>query len=236
MTSKAHPYAGDALAVRIACDNPKMRYNWPIEMLTAITSVEPGLPMEEPPITVLLEAARGGDAAATDSLFNAVYSELRTIARSNRRRWRGNSTMNTTALIHEVFIRFAGNDADNFANRTHFFATASKAMRQVLVNYARRQNAVKRGGDVLMVTLDEDVFSTETSAAELLQLHQVLSTLETENPRRASIIECRVFGGMTIEEVAEALKISPATVKREWTVGTAHLYQLLHDDSLDDPL
>jgi RNA polymerase sigma factor (TIGR02999 family) len=201
--------------------------------LDPATPIDLGSPMEKAPITLLLDAARSGDDAATESLFNAVYTELKIIARSNRRRWRGNQTMNTTALIHEVFIRLAGSDNSNFANRTHFFATASKAMRQVLVNYARKQKASKRGGDALVVTLDETIFATETSAEELLELHQLLADLEADNKRRAQIVECRVFGGMTVQEVAEALSISTATVKREWKIGTASLYKKMHMDFVE---
>jgi RNA polymerase sigma factor (TIGR02999 family) len=191
--------------------------------------------MSNTPITLLLDAARDGDAAATETLFNAVYAELRILASSNRRRWRGNQTMNTTALIHEVYVRLAGQEIAEFANRSHFFATASKAMRQVLVNYAEKQRAAKRGGDAMRVTLDETVFATQASAEELLYLHQILTDLGAENQRRCEIIECRIFGGMTIEEVAEALGISPATVKREWTLGTASLYRIMHGDDGGEP-
>ena len=193
-------------------------------------AVELKTPSEGLSITVLLDAARNGDSDATESLFAAVYSELKVLARSNRRRWRGNQTMNTTALIHEVFIRLAGTNSPDFANRTHFFATASKAMRQVLVNYARDQKAKKRGGDALVVTFDESIFATETSAEELLEVHQLLSELESENSRRARIVECRIFGGMTVDEIAGALGISAATVKRDWKLGTTRLYQLMSGD------
>lgn len=203
------------------------RYYRKIRQPSVKSKLEPGAPMNDSPITVLLDAASKGDPAATDSLFAAVYSELKVLARSNRRRWQGNRTMNTTALIHEVFIRLSGNRSHDFANRTHFFATASKAMRQVLVNYARDQKAKKRGGDALIVNLDESILATETSAEELLEVHQLLSKLETENARRARIVECRVFGGMTVDEVAELLGISPTTVKREWRTGTTWLYQLM---------
>ncbi|HNP62953.1 MAG TPA: ECF-type sigma factor [Woeseiaceae bacterium] len=189
--------------------------------------------MNNTPITLLLDAARHGDDTATESLFNAVYAELKLLARSNRRRWHGNQTMNTTALIHEVFIRLAGSDNKDFANRTHFFATASKAMRQVLVNYARKQKASKRGGDAIVVSLEETAISTDTSAEELLELHQLLSNLESNNKRRAQVVECRIFGGMTVEEVAEALSISTATVKREWKIGTASLYTKMQKDDAE---
>ena len=189
--------------------------------------------MTDSPITVLLGEARSGDAAATEALFNAVYTELRVIARANRRRWQGNRTLNTTALINEVFIKLAGSAPVDFQNRTHFYATASKAMRQVLVNYAEQQKAKKRGGDALRVTLDESVFATEASANELLSVHQLLTQLEAENPRRSRIVECRVFGGMTVEEVADALDISTATVKREWRVATAWLYRAVQEAADD---
>ena len=186
--------------------------------------------MEEGPITVLLEAARCGDPQATDALFGAVYGELKKLARSHRRRWRGNETLNTTALIHEAFIKLAGQDEPAFANRTHFFATASRAMRQVLVTYAERQDAAKRGGDAVRIPLDENLLVTQATAQELLALHEVLTRLEAEHPRRCRIVECRVFGGMTVEDVAAALDISPATVKREWQVAIARLYQELQED------
>ena len=184
--------------------------------------------MDDTPITLLLDAARDGDAAATESLFNAVYAELKLLARSNRRRWRGNETMNTTALIHEVYLKLAG-AAPGFENRVHFYATASRAMRQVLVNYAKRQSAHKRGSDALRVTLDEAVIATQASADELLHVHQLLSELAQNHPRRARIVECRVFGGMTVDEVASALSLSPATVKREWRIATADLYRALQE-------
>lgn len=186
--------------------------------------------MDSTPITRLLDEARGGDAAATEKLFNAVYSELKILAKSNRRRWRGNETMNTTALIHEVFIKLAGADAIDFSNRTHFYATASKAMRQVLVTYAERQRAAKRGGQALRVTLEETSLAAEASADELLLIHQLLTELEHEHPRRCRVVECRVFGGMSVEEVAEALSVSTPTVKRDWRLATAWLYESLQPE------
>ena len=196
-------------------------------MLALVEPRERDQSMQRSPITVLLAAARNGDAAATESLFDAVYAELKTLARFNRRRWRGNRTMNTTALIHEVYIKLAGDNGKDYANRTHFFATASKAMRQVLVNYARDQKTQKRGGNAMAVTLNESVLASETSADELLEVHQLLSELEKKSPRRAQVIEYRVFGGLTIEEVAAVLDVSVATVKRDWKLGTASLYRIM---------
>src|SRR5262245_3375394 len=134
-------------------------------------------------ITLLLDAARAGDASATNQLFGAVYSELKVLARSHRRRWHGNETINTTALIHEAFIKLSGSDNPGFANRTHFYATASKAMRQILVNYAEQQRAAKRGGDVVQVPLEEAEFVTAATAEELLSLEPLLARIEAENPR-----------------------------------------------------
>jgi RNA polymerase sigma factor (TIGR02999 family) len=190
--------------------------------------------MTDESITVLLEKARSGESDASDELFAAVYGELRRIAHSHRRRWHGNETLNTTALIHEAWIRLAGADAAGFASRTHFFATASKAMRHVLINYAERRSAAKRGGGASDVTLEEDVLVADDSIDELLSLEELLTALEAENPRRCRIVECRVFGGMTVDEVGEALGISPATVKREWRIAAARLYQRMrpeHDGS-----
>lgn len=177
------------------------------------------------PITVLLDAARGGDQTAMDRLFAAVYGELKKLARSQRRRWQGNDTLNTTALIHEVFIKLSGGEKQSFANRVHFYATASKAMRQILINYAQRQSAAKRGGDAVQVELREAHLATQTTVEELLRLHELLTPLESDSPRRCRVVECRVFGGMSVEETAEALGISPATVKRDWQVASARLFR-----------
>ena len=157
------------------------------------------------PITVLLNAAKDGDSSAMDQVYSAAYQELKKLALAHRRRWRGNNTLNATALISEVFIKLAGDKEPDFANRTHFFATASRAMRQVLVNYAEQQRATKRGGDAVRITLDEEKLAGDTTVEELLDLHETVARLETENPRRCQIVECRIFGGMTIDEVAEAL-------------------------------
>ncbi|HET9864136.1 MAG TPA: ECF-type sigma factor [Steroidobacteraceae bacterium] len=179
-------------------------------------------------ITQMLDATRAGDRDAAERLFGAVYAELRLVARSQRRRWVGNHTMNTTALIHEAFIKLAGNEGASYANRTHFYATAAKAMRQILVNYAEQQRAAKRGGDVVQVPLEEAAWITESTADELIDIERLLAKLEVEDARRCRIVECRLFGGLTVEETAEALGISPATVKREWQVTSAALYRALH--------
>ena len=178
-------------------------------------------------ITTMLHAARDGDPAATDQLFSRVYAELKTLARANRRRWQGNDTLNTTSLIHEVFLKFSGGHAPGFQNRTHFFATASKAMRQVLVNYARSQKAGKRGGGALQVELEDGHLKTEATVDELLAIDELLAGLEAKSPRRCRVVECRVFGGMSVEETADALQVSKATVKRDWQLAIVDLYRNL---------
>lgn len=180
-------------------------------------------------ITALLKRAGDGDQAAADRLFHAIYDELRVIARSHRRRWVGNETLNTTALIHEAFVKLDGQA--HWSSRTHFYATAAKAMRHILVNYAEKRRAGKRGGGVADLPLDEVLLVSDNAADDALELHQVLETLESERPRWCRIIECRFFGGMTIEETAQALDISPATVGREWRLASAWLYQQLSDGS-----
>ncbi len=181
-------------------------------------------------ITVLLDAARRGEQHAADDLFAAVYDELHKLARANRRRWRGNETMNTTALIHEVYLKISGQQKLDWENRTHFYATAAQAMRQVLINYAERARAGKRGGGVPNAPLDGVAAMSESTAEELLLLTEQLAPLEQENPRRCRVVECRVLAGMTVQETAAALGISPATVKREWQIAAAMLRR-----SMDGP-
>jgi RNA polymerase sigma factor (TIGR02999 family) len=180
-------------------------------------------------ITTRLQAAGRGDARALDDLFQVVYGELRSIARAHRRRWVGDHTLNTTALIHEAYLKLAGRDA--WEGRAHFYATAAKAMRQILVNYAERRRAAKRGGGAEELPLDGIVVATDDAAEDALALHEALQRLEAEKPRWCRVIECRFFGGMTIEETAEALGVSPATVKREWRLAGAWLYAALHPDA-----
>lgn len=185
----------------------------------------------EEPITKLLAAAQAGDRAANERLFGAVYQHLRKLAKSQRRRWQGNETMGTTALINEAFIKLA--TPMDFECRAHFFATASKAMRQILVTYAERQRTARRGGDRLRVTLDDASLRSEMSAAEVLDLERAVTELEATDARRGRIVECRLFGGMTVQETAAALEISPATVKREWRVASAWLTRALTVGSED---
>ena len=178
-------------------------------------------------ITRLIQAASAGDRRASDALFDSVYQELRGIARSHRRRWQGNHTLNTTALIHESYIKLAKGDLANYRDRSHFFATASRAMRQVLINYADRVATAKRGSDAIRVTLSGNMPVTDDALDDLLIINSLLEELEKTKERHCRLFECRVFGGMTIEETAAALGVSPATVKRDWSVVSAWVYREL---------
>lgn len=186
-------------------------------------------------ITQLLERAASGDRQASDALFESVYQELRTIARAHRRRWSGNDTLNTTALISEAYVKLANRSLDNYRDRAHFFATASRAMRQVLINYAEKLATAKRGQNPMRVTLAGLAMQDDGTVDELLHIDALLTKLEDNNPRQCRLFECRVFGGMTIEETAAALDVSPATVKRDWTVVSAWvLAEIRGSDGADD--
>lgn len=178
-------------------------------------------------ITKLLQAASAGDREANDELFRSVFQELRVIARSHRARWSGNDTLNTTALINEAYLRLASRTLANYQDRVHFFATASRAMRQILINYAERVSSQKRGGNPVRVTLTGLSLSEDNTLEDLLHINTLLDRLEGSNPRHCRLFECRVFGGMTIDEAAAALDVSSATVKRDWTVVSAWLFSEL---------
>ncbi|MEZ4695124.1 MAG: sigma-70 family RNA polymerase sigma factor [Rhodothermales bacterium] len=182
----------------------------------------PEVPSSE--ITRWLSAARDGDDRAVNHLLPLVYNELRELARVHLRRERPGHTLNPTALVHEAFVRLAGNDTIDWQNRAHFFAIASRAMRRILVDHARSRNAQKRGGSAQAVTFDEQLVpGTSVSADDVLDLDNALKSLETVSPRLAQIVEHRFFGGLSIEETAQVLGISEMTVKRDWRKARAFL-------------
>jgi RNA polymerase sigma factor (TIGR02999 family) len=177
----------------------------------------------------LLQAAHDGDAEALDALFPLVYDELRVLAQQQRRRWHGDLTLNATAIVHEAYIKLMHQDAAVPANRGHFFAVAAKAMRHVLCNYARDRRRFKRGGGAEHLTLNEAIAGTalvaDSKLAELSELDEALQRLEQVHERQARVVECRFFAGLSIEDTATALGLSPATVKRDWTMARAWLYR-----------
>jgi RNA polymerase sigma factor (TIGR02999 family) len=176
-------------------------------------------------VAALLEAARGGDQTALDEVFSIVYEELQGLARAQRRRWIGDHTLDTTALVHEAYLKLVDRTAGGWKNRGHFMAVAAKAMRHILVNYAERRRAAKRGGDADKVSLDDVNPVAEEIAEEILALHEALDRLAEFNERQARVVEARLFAGLPVEETAEALDISTATVKRDWRLASAWLHR-----------
>lgn len=174
-------------------------------------------------VTRLLAELSHGGRDAMDQLLPLVYDELRRIA--HRRLWgeRADHTLVTTDLVHETYLKLVGLEEIEWRNRAHFLAVAAQAMRRVLVNHAVSRKAQKRGGERRKVPLDEVVLRADQPAEELLALDDALRRLEAINERHARIVECRFFAGMSIEETADVLDISPATVKRDWTLARAWL-------------
>jgi RNA polymerase sigma factor (TIGR02999 family) len=185
-------------------------------------------------VTRLLGELAQGRRSALDDLLPLVYGELRTLARLQRRRWQGDYTMDTTALVHEAYLKLVDQKRIDAGSRAHFFAVAAKAMRHILCNYARDRRRQKRGGEVHQVPLDEAGgiagpadLSIEL-AQELVALDDALRRLEVTDPRLSNVVECRFFAGMSIEETAAALGIAPATTKRAWNLARAWLFRELH--------
>jgi RNA polymerase sigma factor (TIGR02999 family) len=178
-------------------------------------------------VTRLLEAAEAGDSGALDRLVPLVYEDLRRVAHRQLDREGGGHTLQTTALIHEAYLKLAGAGTVSATSRAHFLAIAARAMRQVLVDYARRRKAAKRGGGVISVTLGDEPHPADTSAEDLLALDEALEQLD---PRQRQVIECRFFGGMEEKDIAAALGVSERTVRRDWVKARAWLYQSLYPD------
>jgi RNA polymerase sigma-70 factor (ECF subfamily) len=183
--------------------------------------------MPQGDVTRLLVAAGSGDRVAFDALYRAVYDELRGLAASSMRRESAGHTLQPTALVNEAYLRLAGS-AGNFAGRRHFFGAASQAMRRILVDHARARDAEKRGADYERVTLSAAERESEPQHEfDVLALDAAIAALEAEAPRLAELISLRFFAGLSIEDAARALGISPATAKRDWVFARAYLYERL---------
>lgn len=169
---------------------------------------------------------RGGDDEAFDQLLPLVYDELHRVARGVLRDEHGTGALDATALVHEVYLKMADQAEVDWQGRAHFFCLAARAMRQVLVDHARKRKAQKRGGDWRRTTLSGKGLGTTMDLGELLDLDAALDQLDE---RQRCVVECRFFGGMTEEEVAEALGVSRRTVQRDWTKARAWLYATLYD-------
>jgi len=196
----------------------------------------------EDTVTRLIEAVRDGDREALNQLFPLVYEELRAVAHRQRQRLLGRETINTTALVHEAYMKLLGQANLALESRVHFFRMAAQAMRQILIDYARQQQTQKRGGDAPRVSLEEmNLFESplkldETSADALVALDEAMHRLARTSQRQSQIVECRFFGGMTIKETAMALEISPATVKRNWILAQVWLFEEIKPSMKHKPL
>jgi RNA polymerase sigma-70 factor, ECF subfamily len=163
------------------------------------------------------------DRQSADTLLPIVYQELRRLAASYLRRERPGQTLQPTALVHEAYLRLLKDRPERWQNRAHFCAIAAHSMRQILIERARARGALKRGGGGARVTLDEALVAGQDPSVDILALDQALQRLAALDPEQARLVELRFFGGLTVEETAEAMKISPATVKRHWAVARAWL-------------
>lgn len=185
--------------------------------------------MKKPSVTGLLESHRLGDAGALDQAFSIVYDELRGLARYQLRGGRQNS-LNTTALVHELYLKLAGSEKTSPVDRAHFLSLASRAMRQIVVDYARARAAYKRGGSAHRVTFDADRIEVDDNAEWILAVHQALEEIRQVDPRLEQVFECRYFAGLGEEESAAALGVSVTTIQRDWRRAKAWLREALAEN------
>ncbi len=188
---------------------------------------EPSVSPQE--VTQLLEQWSHGDDAALAELTPLVYEELRRLAHHFMEGQRPDHTLQTTALVDEAYLRLADQTSPSWQNRAHFFAVAARAMRQILVNYAKSSRAQKRGGGALKVELDEAAIVSPEQSRAIVNLHEALERLGTLDSRKARVVELKYFGGLNHDEIAEVMKISTVTVRRDWVFAKAWLYDELHD-------
>ena len=175
-------------------------------------------------VTELLVAWSGGDTAALENLMPVVYDELRRLARQYMHREADNQTLQTTALIHEAYLKLIDQKRVQWQNRAHFFAVSAQMMRRILVDMARKRHAERRGGVLQRISLDEAPTLSQSPAREVVAVDEALTALAALDPQKSRIVELRFFAGLSVEETAEVLKISAATVMREWKRAQAWLY------------
>jgi RNA polymerase sigma factor (TIGR02999 family) len=179
------------------------------------------------PVTELLLAWRNGNPRALDELMPLVYEDLRRLAKRYMRGQRAGHSLQTTALVNEAYLRLIDSSRVNWRDRTHFYAISAQLIRRVLIDFARAKNSLKRGGELIKVTLDERVSTPFEKEADLIALDDALQNLAKMNSRQSQIVELRYFGGLSEEEIAETLDISVRTVRRDWSVARAWLYREL---------
>jgi RNA polymerase sigma-70 factor (ECF subfamily) len=190
--------------------------------------------MDEPSVsqhrvTQLLAEWSNGDSAALAELTPLVYEELRRLAHHYMEGERPDHTLQTTALVNEAYLRLTDQSNPNWQSRAHFFAVAARAMRQILVSYARSNRAQKRGGGGARIELDESAILSPEQSKEIVDLHEALERLGTLDSRKARVVELKYFGGLNHDEIAEVMKISTVTVRRDWTFAKTWLYDELQN-------
>ena len=194
--------------------------------------MEPPSPSE---VTQLLKDWSSGDQEALDRLIPIVYAELRAIAARYLRRERRDHTLQPTALVNEAYLRLIDQKQVQWQNRAHFIGVAAQMMRRILVDHAKSHNRAKRGGGAQRVSLDEVMAVSDERATDLLELDSALTALATFDDRKSRVVEMRYFGGLTVEETAEVLKVSEMTVAREWKLAKAWLYTHIEDNGEHAP-
>ena len=187
------------------------------------------VPAAQQTVTDLLKRWDGGDEAALAELTPLIYEELRRLAHHQMGGQRPDHTLQTTALVNEAYLRLADQTRVNWRNRAHFLAVAARAMRQILVDYARSQRARKRGGGAFKVELDEAALVSPVEAKEIVDLHEALEQLTELDARKGQVVELKYFGGLNYDEIAEVLQTSRATVRRDWEFAKLWLHTELHD-------
>jgi RNA polymerase sigma-70 factor, ECF subfamily len=180
------------------------------------------MPEKTKEITLMMQQFRGGNQEVLSQLVPLLYDDLRRLASYYLQRERPNHTLQATALVNETYLRLLGQEVE-WKNRNHFFGIAAQQMRRILVDYARRQHRVKRGGPAVKVSLDEAMIVSNENSDQILVVDEALTRLAAVDPQQVRIVELRVFAGLTVDEVADVLGISAATVKREWTIARAWL-------------
>lgn len=183
-------------------------------------------------VTQLLHAARDGDTAAFDRLMPLVYDELRQVADRQLRREQAHQAPRPTVLVHELYLKLVDQAQIDWRGRAHFFSIAARAMRQILIDHARKRNTKKRGGDWQRVPLVDRLLADDAKWEELLALDDAIDRLDTLDERLRKVVECRFFGGMTEKEVAEVLDVSARTVQRDWVKARAWLYSELYPEDV----
>jgi RNA polymerase sigma factor (TIGR02999 family) len=175
-------------------------------------------------VTQLLIELSQGNRVKVDLLLPLIYDELRSLATNYLRRERADHTLQATALVHEAYLRLIDQTRVNWQNRAHFFGVAAQLMRRLLVDYARKHNAEKRGADFQKLTLDENIEKAVERSEEIIELDRALEALAAIDEQKARIVELRYFGGLTVEETAEVMGVTPITIKRHWRMARAWLY------------